>query len=115
MSDERYLVTDLAALDPLRCPCGWTRRGFAVPGNELATIHLVDIEVDSQTHYHKHMTEIYLVLEGTGHIELDGRRIELRPMMSVMIKPLCRHRAVGKLRIINVAIPAFDPADEHFD
>jgi hypothetical protein len=28
---------------------------------------------------------------------------------------LCRHRAVGKLRIVNICIPPFDPADEWFD
>ncbi|WP_256200338.1 hypothetical protein [Verrucomicrobium spinosum] len=33
-------------------------------------------------------------------------------MTSVMIRPGCVHRAVGKLRIINVPMPPFDPADE---
>ena len=33
------------------------------------------------------MTEIYLVLEGEGHMELDGQTFPLRPMTSVMIKP----------------------------
>jgi hypothetical protein len=32
-----------------------------------------------------------------------------------MIKPGCRHRAVGRFTILNIPIPAFDPADEHFD
>jgi hypothetical protein len=32
-----------------------------------------------------------------------------------MIKPGCRHRAVGDLRILNIPVPAFDPADEWFD
>jgi hypothetical protein len=36
-------------------------------------------------------------------------------MLSVMIQPGCRHRLVGRFRIVNVAIPAFDPADEWFD
>ena len=36
-------------------------------------------------------------------------------MTSILIKPGCCHRAVGTLRIINVAIPAFDPDDEWFD
>jgi hypothetical protein len=29
-----------------------------------------------------------------------------------MIPPGCVHRAVGNLRIINVPMPPFDPADE---
>jgi mannose-6-phosphate isomerase-like protein (cupin superfamily) len=83
--------------------------------NSTATIHLVTISKDSRTHYHKKLTEIYLVLEGEGFIELDGNRVPLKPMTSVMIKPGCRHRAVGNLKVINVAIPSFDPEDEWFD
>jgi len=111
----RHLRTQLDAVPAIPCPCGSARRGFAVPGNDLATIHLVDISVDARTHYHRRMTEIYLVLEGEGFIELDGERVPARPMLSVMIQPGCRHRLVGRFRIVNVAIPAFDPADEWFD
>lgn len=112
---KNYLLTQLDAVPPVRCPCGFARRGFAVPENTLATIHLVDIQADAQTHYHKKMTEIYLILEGEGVMELDGERIPVKPMTSIMIKPGCRHRLVGKCKIINVPIPAFDPEDEWFD
>jgi mannose-6-phosphate isomerase-like protein (cupin superfamily) len=109
------MITQLDEVEPVRCPCGFSRRGFAVPENQVATIHLVDIEIDAQVHYHKKMTEIYLILEGEGFMELDGERIPVKPLTSVFIKPGCRHRAVGKLKIINVPIPAFDPHDEWFD
>jgi mannose-6-phosphate isomerase-like protein (cupin superfamily) len=112
---KNYLITQLDQVPPVPCPCGQSRRGFATPDNALATIHLVDISIDARTHYHKRMTEIYLVLEGEGFMEMDGERIPARPMMSIFIKPGCRHRLVGKFRIVNVAIPAFDPADEWFD
>lgn len=110
-----YMLAQLDETDPTRCPCGWARRAFATPDNPLATMHMVDIEEDSRTHYHKKMTEIYLVLEGEGEIELDGTRHPVKPMTAIFIKPGCRHRAIGKLRIINVPIPAFDPEDEWFD
>ena len=110
-----YLLAQLDQLDPLRCPCGITRRAFATPENSVASVHQVDIQLDAQTHYHKKMTEIYVVLEGSGAIELDGQTFPVKPMTSIMIRPGCRHRAVGKMKIINIAIPAFDPADEWFD
>ena len=110
-----FLIAQLDQIDPLRCPCGFARRAFATPGNSVASVHQVDIQLDAQTHYHKKMTEVYVVLEGEGAIELDGQTFPVRPMTSVMIKPGCRHRAIGRLKIINVAIPAFDPADEWFD
>ncbi len=112
---KNYLITQLDEVEPTRCPCGHARRGFATPDNKVATIHLVDIETDARVHYHKQMTEIYLVLEGEGFIEVDGERLPVKPMTSVFIKPGCRHRAVGKLKIINIPIPAFDPHDEWFD
>ncbi len=61
------------------------------------------------------MTEIYYVLEGEGRFELDGDLVPVRPGSAVLIQPGCRHRAVGRLKIINVPIPTFDPGDEWFD
>ena len=66
-------------------------------------------------HHHKKMTEIYLVLEGEGVIELNGDRIPVKPMSTVLIPPRCRHRAVGDLKVSVIAIPTFDEADEWFD
>ena len=112
---SNYMIAEFADIDAVPCPCGEAKRAFAMPDNELATMHVVTIKEDSETHYHKKMTEIYYVLEGEGHIELDGERHPLKPETAVFIKPGCRHRAVGKLKILNVPIPAFDPSDEWFD
>ena len=70
---------------------------------------------EAKTHYHKKLTEIYLVLEGEGQMELDGELVPVKPMTAIFIKPGCRHRAVGNLRIVNIPVPAFDPHDEWFD
>ena len=112
---NNFMIAQLDELAATRCPCGWARRAFADSPGNVASLHVVDIEQDSQTHYHKRMTEIYLVLEGEGQIELDGQRFPLRPMTAVYIRPGCRHRAIGRLRMLNVPIPAFDPQDEWFD
>lgn len=112
---KNYQIAQLDQIPPQRCPCGFTRRAFATPDNQVATIHYVDIQADARTHYHKKLTEIYLILEGEGFMELDGEMIPVRPMSTVLIKPGCRHRAVGKLKIVNIPVPAFDPHDEHFD
>ena len=112
---KNYMVAQLNEIAPVPCPCGFSRRAFASPDNPVATIHLVNIKTDSQVHYHKKMTEVYLVLEGTGHMELDGDSIPVKPMSTILIKPGCRHRAVGQLNIINFCLPAFDAKDEWFD
>lgn len=113
--DSNYVVAQLDEIDAVECPCGLSRRAFVGEENSVATMHRVDICEDARTHYHKKLTELYLILEGTGHMELDGERIAVKPWTTILIKPLCRHRAVGTMRVLVVAIPAFDPQDEWFD
>ena len=110
-----YLVAQLDEISPSPCPCGGSRRAFVVPENETASVHLVEIAAQAPVHWHKKMTETYVVLEGEGHVELDGERIPVRPMTAVMIRPGCRHRAVGRLKILNVVMPPFDAEDEDLD
>jgi len=110
-----YSISQLDQIPGVRCPCGFTRRAFADAAGNAASLHVVDIQEDSRTHYHKRMTELYLVLEGEGQMELDGKLFPLKPMTAIYIRPGCRHRAIGKLKIINIPVPAFDESDEWFD
>ncbi len=110
-----YEASQLDDIQPTRCPCGWARRAFAEISMSQSSVHLVEILADAKTHYHKTLTEIYVVLEGEGWLELNGERVALRPMTAVKIHPGCRHRAIGKLKVLNIVQPAFDPADEWFD
>lgn len=110
-----FAIAQLDEISPTRCPCGWARRAFASLAHAPASVHLVEISEDARAHYHRTMTEIYVVLEGEGLIELDGVPHAVKPMSAIMIQPGCRHRAVGSLKILNIPIPAFDPADEFFD
>ncbi|MCK5006007.1 MAG: cupin domain-containing protein [Spirochaetales bacterium] len=111
----RPMIADLEAIPPVDCPCGQARRAFLVPENTAASIHLVDIKTDPEVHYHDKHTEIYYVLEGEGFIELDGERTPVKTGTAVLIPPRVRHRTLGKIRLLNVSIPPFDPADELFD
>jgi mannose-6-phosphate isomerase-like protein (cupin superfamily) len=110
-----YVIADFDEIDVQKCLCGYTQRAFVSPDNPTVTLHIVEISEEAKTHYHKKLTEIYLVLEGHGAIELDGKLVSVKPLTAVLIRPLCRHRAVGRIRIANVVIPAFDPKDEYFD
>jgi mannose-6-phosphate isomerase-like protein (cupin superfamily) len=112
---KRFQISRVGELPPIACPCGHARRAFVDDADGVASLHVVDISVEARVHYHKRMTEIYYVLEGEGQIELDGERHAVRPGDAILIKPLCRHRAIGRLRVLNVPVPAFDPEDEWFD
>ena len=115
MPDKRFKIVNTNSLEAVMCPCGTSKRAFIHDQDQIASLHVVDVKQKSRMHYHKKMTEIYFVLEGIGQIELDGLRFDIEPGSSILIKPGCRHRAIGELKILNVPIPAFDPADEYFD
>lgn len=110
-----FSIIDVAEVEPVNCPCGSARRAFTEDPDQIGSLHVVEISADARTHYHKKLTEIYYVLEGQGKMELDGKLYDARPGMTILIKPGCRHRAIGNMKIINVAVPAFDPEDEWFD
>lgn len=78
---------------------------------------MTEISETARVHYHKRLTETYVFLEcqPDARMELDGELIPVKPGMSVMIRPGTRHRAVGQMKVMIVAIPKFDPADEWFD
>ena len=111
------VVADYATIEPIRCPCGWARRAFADVPDAPASVHRVEIEVDARTHYHRAHTEIYYILDcdAGAAIELDGNRVPLTMGQAVMIPPGVRHRAVGRMTVLNVVVPPFDPTDEWFD
>jgi mannose-6-phosphate isomerase-like protein (cupin superfamily) len=115
MKPPNSLLAQLDQVPAVRWSCGWTRRTFADSAQNLASADLVEILGDARPHYHQRTTEIYVVLEGQDHMELDGQLFPVKPMTAVYIKPGCRHRAVGRLKVLNLPAPAFDPADEWFD
>jgi len=100
------------------CPCGKSRRAFRREDNRICSIHMVEISQDARAHYHKAQTETYYFLEGEGQMELDGKLYNVKPGMTLMIRPGTRHRAVvGKtpMKILNIVVPPFDADDEWFD
>jgi mannose-6-phosphate isomerase-like protein (cupin superfamily) len=110
-------LADFDALAAVRCPCGWARRAFGDLPGAAVSLHRVQIEADARAHYHRHHTEVYYVLDcgADAAVELDGRRVPVRPGMAVYVPPGVRHRGVGPMTILNVVVPPFDPADEWFD
>lgn len=114
---RRYQIVDFAEIPGVRCPCGTARRAFSDVDGFPATVHVTEISEDAEVHYHKQLTETYYFLEcgPDARMELDGELIPVRPGMCILIPPGVRHRAVGKMKVLIVVLPKFDPADEWFD
>ena len=113
--NPRYSLADFSDIEPVKCPCGQSRRAFLDDPDKTASMHVIQSHGDARTHYHKTLTEMYYVLEGEGQMELDGALFDVKPGSAVLIKPMCRHRLIGNFTFINVPVPAFDPQDEWFD
>lgn len=111
------VMVDFAAIPGVPCPCGTARRAFADVPEFPATIHVTEISEDAAVHYYKRLTETYYFLEcgPDARMELDGRLVAVRPGHCVLIPPGVRHRAIGRMKVLIVAMPKFDPADEWLD
>ena len=109
---KKFEMVQLTELPGIACPCGSAQRAFADLTDAPCSVHFVSIENTARSHFHRNMTEIYIVLEGQGALELDGKVVAVKPLTAVMIRPGCKHRAIGTFKILNIAIPRFDPEDE---
>ncbi len=116
-SHSGYELVDFDQLQGVTCPCGSARRAFVDVDDFPGTIHLTEISTDARLHYHKRLTETYYFLqcEPGAQLQLDDERIDVHPGLCVLIRPGTRHRAVGKMKVLIVVFPKFDPEDEWFD
>jgi len=112
---KRYYQVEFSELPPIECCCGTTRRAFVDQPDAPASAHYLEVKEEPTSHYHLKTTEIYVVLEGEGFLELDGELVPVKPLSTVMIRPGCRHRAIGKLKILNIPVPKHDDADFYYD
>ena len=80
-------------------------------------MHVTSISVDAQLHYHKRLTETYYVLEcgAEARMQLDSEIVPVKVGTCIMIPPGVRHRAIGEMKVLIIALPKFDPTDEWFD
>ncbi len=113
----RAHIVDFENIPAVPCPCGTAKRAFADVDESPGTVHVTQIEEDARVHYHREHTETYYILEcgPDARMQLDDEQVPLRPGMCILIPPGVRHRAIGRMRIINIVFPKFDPADEYFD
>ena len=72
----------------------------------------------TQRHYHARSEEIYLVVEGTGRMELEGEERDVNAGDAILIPPGAWHEitATGDapLRILCCCSPPYSHDDTHF-
>ncbi len=73
----------------------------------------------TQRHYHARSEELYVLLDGSGEMEIDGERARVDPGDAVLIPPGARHQitasADGPLRFLCCCAPPYSHDDTYFD
>lgn len=71
----------------------------------------------TQRHYHAASEEIYLILEGSGRLEVDGDVSEVGPGDAILIPPGAGHElTAGRdgVRLLCSCVPAYSDDDTFF-
>ena len=111
---RRYHLVQFDEIPEVSCPCGTSRRAFADVAELPGTVHRTEISAEAKLHYHHRLSETYYVLrcEEGAQIQLDDDLLPVRPGTCVFIPPGVRHRALGKMTVLIIVFPKFDPEDE---
>jgi mannose-6-phosphate isomerase-like protein (cupin superfamily) len=76
-------------------------------------------EQATQRHYHVASEELYVVLDGSGEMEVDGERATVGPGDAILIPPGARHQitasADAPLRFLCCCAPPYRHGDTYFD
>lgn len=114
---RRWTLADFSQIQGVPCPCGTAKRAFRGVSEFPGTIHMTSISENARLHYHKTLTETYFFLDCLpgAQMELDGELISVSQGQCIVIPPGVRHRAVGKMQVLIIVLPEFDPHDEWFD
>jgi len=97
-----------------RSDCGWRDRLISqedIAKSPAAWVHAVDID-GAKLHFHKHSTELYYVLDGSGTVSIDGVEHQVSKGSLVHIPPHAVHGAFGEMRVLVIGIP--DIADDDY-
>ena len=112
-----FEFVDFDSIPGVECPCGTAKRGLAHAPDFPGTIHVTEISQDARKHFHKEHSEVYYVLscDSDAKLELGDSFFPVKPGFCVLIRPGTFHRAVGKMTVLIISMPKFDPQDEHFE
>jgi mannose-6-phosphate isomerase-like protein (cupin superfamily) len=73
----------------------------------------------TERHYHAASEELYVLLDGSGEMEVDGERALVGPGDAVLIPPGARHQitatAEAPLRFLCCCAPPYSHDDTFFD
>lgn len=114
MRQAGYVKVSAEQQERERSICGFRHR--LLKKDDGAPASLTRLKTfEAQPHWHKISHEYYYVLEGAGHIVIDGAKVEVSAGDCVWIRPGHIHHAEGDLESLIIGIPPFDAEDVFTD
>lgn len=78
----------------------------------ISYAHITPDSLSDSLHYHKKAQEYYIVIAGTGLLEVEGHMVELQENTVVMVEPGEKHRIIAAtsdiLDVLVIATPKID-------
>ena len=72
----------------------------------------------TQRHYHARSEELYVLLDGSGEMEVDGERANVAPGDAILIRPGAWHQIIAlgpkSLRFLCCCAPPYSDGDTFF-
>lgn len=96
---------------------GSTIREYLHTGRQSLAEASLEPGQSTERHYHAASEEIYLIVEGSGTLEVDGEVREVGPGDAILIPPRAWHELTAGLagtRLLCCCVPAYSDEDTFF-
>lgn len=112
-------IASLATAKPFTTKDGSTVRELHHTAAQSLAEATLEPDQATRRHYHRVSEEIYVVVKGSGELEVDGERRHVRRGDAVLIPPGAWHELVNdgssELRILCCCSPPYSHADTYFE
>jgi mannose-6-phosphate isomerase-like protein (cupin superfamily) len=111
-------VVSVSSAEPFATKDGSTIRELHHTAAQSLAEATLEPDQATQRHYHRATEEIYFVVKGSGMMEVDGERTQIRPGDAVLIPPGAWHtlenNGTSELRILCCCVPPYSHEDTFF-
>jgi mannose-6-phosphate isomerase-like protein (cupin superfamily) len=111
-------IASVSSAEPFTTKDGSTIRELHHTAAQSLAEATLEPDQATQRHYHRATEEIYVVVKGSGMMEVDGERTQIRPGDAVLIPPGAWHtlenNGTSELRILCCCSPPYAHEDTFF-
>ena len=112
-------ISSISRVEPYATKDGSTIRELHASAVQSLAEATLEPDQATERHYHRASEEIYVVVKGSGLLEVDGERRTVRPGDAILIPPGAWHtlenNGTSELRILCCCAPPYSHDDTFFE